>query len=97
MLDSEEAEVRAVLFLELLAFDELEEQVIEEIATEELDQDTMNALPGIVIYVVQTGDTLWKIGKRYFVPVASIKEMNNLSGNEIHPGEKLLIMKSYGN
>ena len=97
MLDSEEAEARAVLFFELLAFDELKEQVIEDITTEELDQDTMNALPGIAIYVVQDGDTLWKIGKRYFVPVASIKEMNNLSGNEIRPGDKLLIMKSYGN
>lgn len=97
MLDSEEAEVRAVLFFELLAFDQVQEQVIEEIATEELDQDTMNMLPGLAIYVVQEGDTLWKIGKRYFVPVSAIKEMNNLSGNEIHPGEKLLIMKSYGN
>ena len=75
----------------------MEEQVIEEITMEELDQDRMNALPGIAIYVVQKGDTLWKIGKQYFVPVAAIKEMNNLSGNEIHPGEKLLIMKSYGN
>ena len=97
MLDSEEAEVRTVLFFELLAFEEMEEQVIEEITMEELDQDRMNALPGIAIYVVQKGDTLWKIGKQYFVPVAAIKEMNNLSGNEIHPGEKLLIMKSYGN
>ena len=76
MLDSEEAEVRTVLFFELLAFEEMEEQVIEEITMEELDQDRMNALPGIAIYVVQKGDTLWKIGKQYFVPAPVLTGLN---------------------
>lgn len=93
MLDSEEAEVNAGIVFDLLAFDTRKEQIIEEITTRELDQETMNALPGMVIYVVQPGDSLWKIGKRYYVPVDVIKELNGLTGNDIYPGDKLLLMK----
>ena len=39
------------------------------------------------------GDSLWDIGKRYYVPVAQIREINELAGDEIQPGEKLLIVK----
>jgi len=94
MLDSEEAEIRAVLVFNLLAFHELKEQVVEEITTQDLDQDTINSLPGMAIYVVQDGDTLWKIGKKYYVPVSAIKELNGLNSNEIHKGDKLFIMKN---
>ncbi len=43
-------------------------------------------------YQVKQGDTLWDISKLYNdVPIARIKELNNLTGNKIKPGQKLLI------
>lgn len=48
--------------------------------------------PSILLYVVQPGDTLWKIAKRYNAPVELLKEVNQLKNPElILPGQKLLI------
>ncbi|MFR1519318.1 MAG: DUF3794 and LysM peptidoglycan-binding domain-containing protein [Clostridia bacterium] len=48
--------------------------------------------PSILLYVVQPGDTLWKIAKRYNAPVELLKEVNQLKNPDlILPGQKLLI------
>lgn len=93
MLDSEEIDVKAVLDFKAVVFGVLEEDVITELKEEELDQDKLNNLPGIAAYIAREGDTLWQIGKKYYVPVAQIREMNNLSSDELKPGDKLLIVK----
>ena len=93
MLDSEEAEVSATAVFELLAFENVTVPVITEITKTEMDPAVLDALPGMVIYVVKKGDSLWKIGKRYYIPISLIKEINNLSGDEIYPGQKLLLLK----
>jgi membrane-bound lytic murein transglycosylase D len=44
------------------------------------------------IYVVETGDTLWSITRKYpGVSVDDIKKKNNLSTNTILPGQKLIL------
>jgi lipid-binding SYLF domain-containing protein len=41
-------------------------------------------------HVVQSGDTLWGISKKYDVPVAELRTLNNLAeGQSIYPGQKL--------
>lgn len=42
-------------------------------------------------YTVQPGDTLWKISQKTGVDYLTIKEANNLSDNEIVPGQALII------
>jgi membrane-bound lytic murein transglycosylase D len=42
-------------------------------------------------HVVQRGDTLSTISRRYGVPVAALREANGLGGSTIHPGQSLLI------
>ena len=49
---------------------------------------------GAVIYVVQKGDSLWKIAKKYRTTVDNIAAVNELENPElIYPGQKLLIIK----
>jgi LysM repeat protein len=43
------------------------------------------------VYVVQRGDSLWRIGVRFGVTVAALKAANNLQGDIIYPGQVLLI------
>jgi LysM repeat protein len=43
------------------------------------------------IYIVQRGDSLWRIGVRYDVTVAALKAANNLVSNIIYPGQALVI------
>lgn len=46
-----------------------------------------------IVYVVQAGDTLWEIGKKYNIPLSKIREWNmNFSDRKnIYPGERLAI------
>jgi len=46
---------------------------------------------GQVIHEVQAGQALWSIAIAYGVKIDEIKQLNNLVGNDIYPGEKLLI------
>ena len=50
--------------------------------------------PSITIYIVQKGDVLWDIAKRYNTTLEEIQGANeNLSPNNIMPGEKIIIEK----
>lgn len=93
MLDSEEMDVKAVVGLKTIVFRMNMQDIIDCIEVGEINPEILNNLPGIAVYVVQPGDSLWKIGKKYYVSVDSIKEMNNLTSDEIRPGDKLLIVK----
>ena len=42
-------------------------------------------------YIVRRGDSLGKIGNKYGVSVAALKNVNNLRGSTIHPGQHLVV------
>ncbi len=45
-------------------------------------------------YVVQPGDSLWQIARRYESTVSAVRAANNLSGNNIKPGQTLQLPAS---
>lgn len=47
--------------------------------------------PGTNTYTVQPGDTLWSISQRFNVPLGVLRELNNLQGDFIYPGQVLLV------
>jgi membrane-bound lytic murein transglycosylase D len=49
-------------------------------------------LTGSTTYTVQPGDTLWDITQKFQgLTVQKIKTLNNLNGNKIHAGQKLIV------
>jgi hypothetical protein len=42
-------------------------------------------------YIVKKGDSLWKIAREFNTTIQEIKNSNNLNGNTIYPGQKLII------
>jgi len=94
MLDSDEIEVKATMNLNTIVFDKITESVITDIEVAELDMDKLQSMPGIIGYIVKSGDTLWKIAKRFFTTVDSIMSINNLEDDRIKVGDKLIIMKT---
>jgi len=97
MLDSGELDLKAVIALRAIVFEQRKEDIVTDIVVSELDMDKLSGLPGIVIYIAKEGDSLWDVGKRYYVPISQIKETNDMTTDEIRPGDKLLIVKGLGN
>jgi membrane-bound lytic murein transglycosylase D len=43
-------------------------------------------------YIVQPGDTLWDISKKLpGITIEKIKSLNNIRGNKLQPGQKLIV------
>ena len=93
MLDGEEIDVKAVLSFSTVVFKNIPVELISQVNVSELDSGKMSGLPGMVIYMVKEGDNLWNIGKKYYVPVDALRELNALDSDELRAGQKLLIVK----
>ena len=93
MLDGEEMDVKVVLSFSTVVFQNVPVDLISQVNVSELDSGKMSSLPGMVIYMVKEGDNLWNIGKKYYVPVDALRELNALESDELKTGQKLLIVK----
>nr|OTP49076.1 hypothetical protein A5881_002781 [Enterococcus termitis] len=47
-------------------------------------------------YTVKSGDSLWAIANANGISIANLRQWNNLSGDIIQPGQRLVIKKSQG-
>ena len=79
--------------IELRLYSAKSENILTDLNITPLDAEVLEKLPGFAIYYVKPGDSLWQIGKKYYVSVNRVKEMNNLTEDEIKAGDKLLIVK----
>ncbi len=93
MLDGEELDVKAVLSFTTTVFQNIPMELIGEVTVTDIDSAKLGSLPGMVIYMVREGDNLWNIGKKYYVPVDTLRELNGLTSDELKAGQKLLIVK----
>ncbi len=93
MLDNTEIEVKASIVLNVIAFDCLSESFIIDFREDALDLAQLQAMPGMIGYVVKPGDSLWKIAKSYRTTVDAIKDINELESEAVSVGDHLLIVK----
>lgn len=56
-----------------------------------LSRPALKPAPGQKTYAVMSGDTLWSISKAHNISVEEIKALNNLSGDNIKPGQTLIL------
>ncbi len=91
--DSTQMEWRGSLCVKVLIYSNKQEEILTELKISPINAAVLEKLPGFAIYYAKQGDSLWQIGKKYYVSVQRIKEMNNLVGDEIKAGDKLLIVK----
>ena len=94
MADGNEIEIRASVGLNLLAVSREEIFVIDKVEEKPLDMKKIQAMPGILIYMVKPGDELWDIARKYHTSVEEIRELNGLKENqEPEPGTPILVVK----
>lgn len=93
IIDNQEVDVKCVLYFRSNVYKQWQEKIVEQIIVSEPDMEKMASLPGIAVYMVRDGESLWDIGKRYYVPVSVIKQTNALQNDEVKAGDKILIVK----
>jgi len=95
LLSPTETELRIALSAQGEALNAQPINMISDVGTVyELDANAANRA-SILIYVVQPGDTMWKIAKRYNAPIEILKSINDIENADlILPGQKLLIPRS---
>lgn len=93
MADSNELEVRAVLDLNVLVQQPVEEQIIERIEEKPFDMEKIQGMAGITVYMVKPGESMWDIAKRFYTTKEEIIRMNELPDDLLTPGQPLLLVK----
>lgn len=90
---SEAVEVKAVLSFDIFLVKLTPVEAITSVRMEPLDMERLSEQPGIVGHIVQNGEDLWSLAKKYMTTVEGIKEINGLNDEKVSSGDKLLIFK----
>ncbi len=93
LLGENEADIKAVIVIDVLAFNHQEEPIIAEVVVEELDCAARAKEPGLIGYVVKKGEALWDIAKMFYTTTDMIMEINKLEDENVQEGDVLLVMK----
>lgn len=96
MTDSSQVEVKAVLNLNCVVFEQQKVRKITEVVQEPLNIEELQESPGIIGYIVKEGDKLWDIAKENFTTISEIVKTNQLSSEQVKSGDKILIIKTVG-
>lgn len=93
MAGGDTVEIKAVLSLDILVLQPVCEPVIESVSEAPLDMAHLQELPGIVGYIVQPGDSLWNIAKKFHTTVDNVKAANGLTEERVRTGDRLILVK----
>ncbi len=93
MTDSSQVEIKAVLNLNCIVFEQQKIHKIKEVEEEPLNMERIRQMPGMVIHIVQPGETLWDISKAHATTCEAVMELNELKEEELKSGQKVLMVK----
>ncbi|MCI5918866.1 MAG: DUF3794 domain-containing protein [Roseburia sp.] len=93
LLDQSKAEIKVVINLNLMAFEEEKQKKIKDVEVTDWNLEELQDAPGIVGYLARPGDTLWKIAKENHTTVDEIVATNQLKDKKIAAGDQLLVVK----
>jgi hypothetical protein len=96
MLDAGELEMKAVLQIQIIFRNTEEVTLVEDLEENPPDMERLKQMPGLVIHVVQPGETLWDISRDHATTCENVMKLNELKEEAVTPGCKLLLVKELG-
>ena len=94
MMSDKDVEVRCAINFDTCVIKEKEISFITDVVFEEVDEQFLNSISSMIIYVVQEKDTLWCLAKKFNTTVDDIVSLNDIENPDlIYPGQKLLVLK----
>ena len=94
MIDGNHLEIRGRLKFEVCILQKCSLENITGIEVLPYDEEAYEKMPGMKIHFVQQEESLWQIAKNHRTTMEEIQKCNELSGEEIYPGQKLLLVKT---
>lgn len=92
-LDGDAIEVKVEVTFDMLVLSSKEENAMVKIEEQQIDLKELQKMPGIIGYIAQPEDTLWKIAKQYHTTIDSMRRLNPDLEEEIKAGDRILIVK----
>ena len=94
ILDENNMEIKAVICMEVMIEEWEEKTAVSNVRMKPYAEEVINNSPGMIVYIPSQEEDLWNVGKRYCVSRESIREINQLTGDKIQKGQKILLVKS---
>ena len=92
-LGESQIEVKAEISLDVLAFSNGRAKAVLNVEVKPVNLERKKALPGMIGYIVKSGDTLWSIAKKYYTTIDRVRQVNELENDTIQEGDRLVILK----
>ncbi len=94
MISDKEIELRVLMSFNAEFVEMISKTIVTDMTIIDKPREEIEKIPSMVIYVVQKGDRLWDIAKRYNTDIDDIIEVNEIENPDIiFEGQKLLILK----
>ena len=70
--------------------------MITNVSERQFDTDASVKRPGIVGHIVQDGEDLWSLAKKYMTTVSGIMEVNSMDNENVKTGDKVTLNQVIG-
>ncbi len=85
-------EIRVMLSYQMVVYQKVAEPLLMNMREME-ELNVQEVLPVMSVYFAKDGENIWDVGKKYQVPLHTIREVNELTADELQAGQKLLVVK----
>lgn len=92
VIQGDAIEVRAILTYQLLVYQSVEDTLLADMEKAE-NETECEVLPVMSVYFAKENENIWEVGKKYRVALADVRNLNDLSGDIMQEGQKILIAK----
>lgn len=92
MQQGEKIDIRAILSYQLMVYQVVARPLLVDMKRSEGEKEE-KVLPVMSVYFAKENESIWEVGKKYQVPLVTIRDLNQLTEDNLHDGQKVLIVK----
>ncbi len=96
LIDSSEMELKGIVAFHVLVVGSRGYVCVGNAQCKPLDNQKFAALPGMVVCFADKDTPLWEYGKRYYMSLEELKQLNDRTDDLLKAGESILLVKGAG-